>query len=246
MIKRIDILMQLLKRAKEEAKLEEDPAQKASFLIRIANMLNDLGEKETVKDTLLEALEVIESIKVLENQAELLLEIYDNFLTFGFIPESEKALERFLEAVKGINNQEQKLRLYETLLTILLENNLVKKMKEISTSILEELRTVEIPTFDSPEVTINLLRKLSIVVKTESIKTILKDLIKQSDAIDDEDIRVFFLISAGSLAYQLSLFDIIMQVFEKLEYIDDKLDFIADLSDQFLEEIEEGYSEFYE
>ncbi len=246
MIKRIDILMQLLNRAKEEAKLEEDPAQKASFLIRIANMLNDLGEKETVKDTLLEALEVIESIKVLENQAELLLEIYDNFLTFGFIPESEKALERFLEAVKGINNQEQKLRLYETLLTILLENNLVKKMKEISTSILEELRTVEIPTFDSPEVTINLLRKLSIVVKTESIKTILKDLIKQSDAIDDEDIRVFFLISAGSLAYQLSLFDIIMQVFEKLEYIDDKLDFIADLSDQFLEEIEEGYSEFYE
>ena len=79
-------------------------------------------------------IEVIESIKVLENQAELLLEIYDNFLTFGFIPESEKALERFLEAVKGINNQEQKLRLYETLLTILLENNLVKKMKEISTS----------------------------------------------------------------------------------------------------------------
>ena len=246
MIKRIDIIMQLLNQVKEEAKLEDDPAQKASFLIRIANMLNDLGEKETVKDTLLEALRTIENIEIPEDKAELLLETYDNFLTFGFILESEKALKMFLETIKGVSEQERKIRLYETLLTILLENNLVKKMKEISTFILKELEIIEIPTFDSPELTINLLRKLSIVVDAEHIEAILRDLIKQSDAIEDEDIRVFFLINTGSLAYQLSLFKIVTQVFEKLDYVDDKLDFIAELSDQFLEEIEEGYSEFYD
>ena len=179
MIKRIDIIMQLLNQVKEEAKLEDDPAQKASFLFRIANMLNDLGEKVTVKDTLLEALRTIENIEIPEDKAELLLETYDNFLTFGFILESEEALRMFLETIKGVSEQERKIRLYETLLTILLENNLVKKMKEISTFILKELEVIEIPTFDSPELTINLLRKLSIVVDAEHIEAILRDLIKQ-------------------------------------------------------------------